>query len=388
VFLPVPTDSKGKVVTAPFHADSKYSRSPRVLSFSGGVDCGVSISSLPAVGSKSRQSVDIFEKLHSTFVTAVSSGQDGRSIVTGAADGTVRLFGISRPIEKLSSLHSFRSNSALIPNQVAQKHLLELRATFAAHSCAISCLDLCTCQNMLATGGIDGLCFTWDATNGQFLRSLSGHDGPLCSVSVNEDTGDIVTATETQLQIFSINGDLRATIKLGSIEFLRSTGGVSMAISTGGSDWSLPEGVVAVVGHISGAVSLWKLALHRTKTDDVKSCMENQNNSKKTPESDGSTMDVKGLVASEEANFLLCPRRGQINTSPESPSIPREELFLSSLLATENNHSSKITAIRISSNRQELFVGDASGVLTHWRTAKLNEMESDDAVKLLQSPPL
>jgi WD40 repeat protein len=66
--------------------------------------------------------------------------------------------------------------------------------------------------HMLITGSRDQTCIIWDINRWMFVRQLPNHISAVSCICINELTGDIATASSTYLYLWSINGDLLASI--------------------------------------------------------------------------------------------------------------------------------------------------------------------------------
>ncbi|CAN0377685.1 unnamed protein product, partial [Discosporangium mesarthrocarpum] len=84
--------------------------------------------------------------LHNTPVTAVAFTEDGLLMLTGAVDGTCRMWGVV--------------NLQRQGGQVSKT--LELAATLGWHEGAVTCMDVCMACGRAVTGGADGRVVMWD----------------------------------------------------------------------------------------------------------------------------------------------------------------------------------------------------------------------------------
>lgn len=94
----------------------------------------------------------------------------------------------------------------------------------------------------------------WDMKRKKLLRVLDNHKGKVVSVSINSISGNICTLTATELRVYSLNGEVLASSPIHSA---KGRGGVVKAPPSG--DWQ--DGIVAVTGHESGNIFLWKMVV-------------------------------------------------------------------------------------------------------------------------------
>ncbi len=65
---------------------------------------------------------------------------------------------------------------------------------------------------VLVTGSRDHTCIVWDTNRWTYVRQLGAHCGAVSSCSISDTTGDIATASSTYLYLWSINGQLLASV--------------------------------------------------------------------------------------------------------------------------------------------------------------------------------
>jgi len=203
------------------------------------------------------QLISVHDGLHRAPITVAKTSLNGRYLVTGCSDSTVRVW------------RCFGKQ-------------LQLQATLCGHERGeITCLDVSTVFGSLVTGGADGKVLVWDLRRLTFLVELPHDDAELStrlgeevrvtSVSINNKSGQILTLVGSRMRIFDINGNLIATHSNSSP--FNNHNAPTCAISTDCPGY-MEDGVVAVSGHKNGDVMLWgfnydrKLLVHRHTVPD------------------------------------------------------------------------------------------------------------------------
>jgi WD40 repeat protein len=174
--------------------------------------------------------LSVHDSLHRGPITAAKASPDGKWLVTGCVDSTVRVW-------TYDGTH------------------LSLKAHLCGHDgSAITSMDLSTECGMIVTGCCGGRVLLWDLRTLTFVRELP-HEVPaaeVLSVGINHLNGNLLTLVSDHLHLFDINGNL-----LGSVH-MKENNRPTCATVTNCPDWT-EEGVVAVTGHLSGEVRFWGL---------------------------------------------------------------------------------------------------------------------------------
>ena len=198
----------------------------------------VHVGSLSARNRDLNKMVTVHDGLHRAEVTVVRASLDGRWIVTGCIDSTVRVWKYESPT-------------------------VRLRGTLCGHAgWKITCLDISTVFGTIVTGCAQGRVLVWDIGTLTFVRRLEhkfkqerqtavGDTQATTSVSINHKNGNIVTLVGPHLNVFDINGRL-----LGTQESLGAM--PSCVVATDCPEWQ-ETGIVAVTGHVNGEVRFWSL---------------------------------------------------------------------------------------------------------------------------------
>ena len=106
---------------------------------------------------------------HAEAVTATAMTADGKTVLTGSADGAVR-----------------------IVNADDGKLVRELKATLGA----VQALTLHEASGLAVAAGADGIIQLWNSADGSDRLNLSGHQGPIHDLDVNAKGDQIVSAGE------------------------------------------------------------------------------------------------------------------------------------------------------------------------------------------------
>jgi hypothetical protein len=203
--------------------------------------------------------ISVHDGLHRAPITIAKASLNGRYLVTGCSDSTVRVW------------------------RCYGKEL-QLQATLCGHERGeITCIDVSTVFGCLVTGGADGRVLVWDLRRLTFLVELPhddaeqstrlGEEVRVTSVSINNRSGQILTLVGSRMRIFDINGNLIATHNSTSSSPFGNHNTPTCAIATDCPGY-MEDGVVAVSGHKNGDVMLWgihydrKLLVHRHTVPD------------------------------------------------------------------------------------------------------------------------
>lgn len=207
-----------------------------------------------------------------------------------------------------------------------------------------------------------------------FLRELVGHSAPVTKIAINSATGTVLTATTTDVRVWSINGDLLAaasTASYGLSAVVRRQRSVARlcpscdvvclliavlhqtaAISTRCEMWQ--DGVVAVTGHANGTIALWGLSYpsdieraRRAKADSAgaraAAVRISSDQVQREQSADCTTTDACPVVVAKV--------------------VPSCQLFIMKLLL---DHRAGVTALTLGADQRQLISGDADGNCIRW----------------------
>ena len=281
--------------------------------------------------------ISIYEQLHPRMISCISTTKDGEMLATGGVDRSVRVWRL-------------------------QKKTLEHHASFVGHSGAVISLDLCASFSLAVSGSADRTAMVWDCSSQpKLLHILDNHKGPVISVSINPICGNITTLTSFELRIYTVNGVL-----LSSVNFLDTIARQNnttpafklkgrVVLSPPSGEWQ-EDAVVAVTGHETGHVLLWKL---------VATAVEEEN-----------WMNTSSYVSRELVPHVLSQTHtASICCIRLCPSVvTKANAFVLKPFDGENNY--------------ELLVGDTEGFVSRWAPSKLDHMSPAELHEAIESGKL
>ncbi|KAI5395086.1 protein SPIRRIG [Lathyrus oleraceus] len=248
--------------------------------------------------------ISTHENLHGgNQIQCASVSHDGQILVTGADDGLVNVWRVSK----------------FGPRALRR---LKLEKPLCGHTAKITCLQVCQPYMLIVSGSDDCTVIIWDLSSMAFVRQLPEFPAPISAVFVNDLTGEIVTAAGILLSVWSINGDCLSMINTSQ---LPSDCILSVTSSTF-SDWQ--ETKWYATGHQSGSVKVWQM-VHFSD-----------------PESSLSKSGSSGFRA--------------LNLGSKEPEY---RLILRKVLKF---HKHPVTALFLSTDLKQLLSGDSEGHLLSW----------------------
>lgn len=243
------------------------------------------------------------ENLHGgSQIQCTGFSHDGQTLVTGADDGVVCVWQISK--ERVRSLRR-----------------LQLQKALCAHTAKITCLHVSQPYMLIVSGSDDCTVILWDLSGLNFVKQLPEFPAPVSAIYVNDLTGEIITAAGILLAVWSVNGDCLAVVNTSQLpsDFILSVASATY------SDWLDTNWYVT--GHQSGAVKVWQMA----------HCSEDASLRNKSP-TYGTGFKISGKV-------------------------PEYRLVLHKVL---KSHKHPVTSLYLTSNLKQLLSGDSAGHLVSW----------------------
>ncbi|KAL2663924.1 hypothetical protein AAZV13_02G129300 [Glycine max] len=244
------------------------------------------------------------ENLHGgNQIQCASVSHDGHILVTGADDGLVNVWRVSK----------------FGPRALRR---LKLEKPLCGHTAKITCLQVSQPYMLIVSGSDDCTVIIWDLSSMAFVRQLPEFPASVSAIYVNDLTGEIVTAAGILLAVWSINGDCLALIKASQ---LPSDSILSVTSSTF-SDWLDTKWYAT--GHQSGAVKVWQM-VHCSNPD--------------------SSLSKSGFGGSGGLNLD--------GIEPEYKLVLRKVLKF---------HKHPVTALHLTTDLKQLLSGDSGGHLLSW----------------------
>ncbi|XP_038716795.1 protein SPIRRIG isoform X1 [Tripterygium wilfordii] len=244
------------------------------------------------------------ENLHEgNQVQCAGVSYDGQILVTGANDGLVSVWRISKDSPRAA-------------------RRLQLEKALCAHTAKITCLNVCQPYMLIVSGSDDHTVILWDLSSLVFVRQLPEFPAPISALYVNDLTGELVTAAGILLAIWSINGDCLAVVNTSQLP----SDSILSVRSCKFSDWLDTNWYVT--GHQSGAIKVWQMV----HCSDRKSAQSRSNGS-----------GMSGLNLGDK--------------------MPEYRLVLHKVL---KSHKHPVTALHLTSDLKQLLSGDAGGHLLSW----------------------
>ena len=177
---------------------------------------------------------------HSNAIGSVAFSPDGKTIVTGSGDDTLKLW------------------------DVASGRLLRI---FTGHSKRVSSVAFSPSGKMLVSASFDKTLRLWDIVSGQVLRTCSGHSGFVTSVNFSPDGKMIVSGSKDEtVKLWDVASCRLLRVFTGHSDIIRSVAfspDGKMVVSGGDGQkplklWNVANGreLQSFAGHSSGVVTV------------------------------------------------------------------------------------------------------------------------------------
>ncbi|KDO20715.1 hypothetical protein SPRG_13926 [Saprolegnia parasitica CBS 223.65] len=264
----------------------------------------------------------VLEDVHLGAIRCAVFADDGLTLVSGGDDGVVNVI-------ECVKLHG-------------QRHFSH-KGKLAGHDAPVLSVAINKAFNLVLSGSADLTAIVWDLRSQAYLRELCGHMTPLLHVGINGANGNLMTASSTELRVWSLNGDLLACAVLPALGLHPITAAVSSRCDV----WQ--NGVVVVTGHANGTLTCWGLQFPSdVETDQL------QTSKKEEPVAPAS---------------VLSPRqRKPVAVAGEDKIVPSCRLYVMKLLL---EHRAAVTAIALTADQRQVVTGDADGVCIRWHDDSL-----------------
>lgn len=218
------------------------------------------------------------------------------------------------------------------------KHM-RLKQTLYGHTDTVTCLVASEAHSMIISGSLDQTCILWDLEDLSYITQLPEHSSAVSALAINDLTGEIVSCAGTHLYLWTMKGQLLASINT----YYEPEGNILCCCFTQKHEWD-PRNVI-ITGSADGVVRIWKTEYTRVQLPGHEECSVSQGHvlSSAPEEADsGSWRWERHLVLCRELNRNQAISRRRCKNNPA------------------------ITALGISRTHGTLLVGDAWGRVFGW----------------------
>ena len=172
---------------------------------------------------------------HTQSVNAVAFNHDGSRLASGSADSTIRVWKMNNAPSVTKYYLENNPNHKI--NQFANTSTLV--NTFIGHKKEISAITFSPDGTMLASAGNDATIYIWDASTGEVLHTLQGHDYALWTVAGVDDEGVQAPTGPTRLWDTISGNELDTLHGLDAYVFALAFSPSGNLLASGGGDRSI-----------------------------------------------------------------------------------------------------------------------------------------------------
>lgn len=137
------------------------------------------------------------------------------------------------------------------------KAVAKLRQPLYGHTAPVLCMAVSSAFNILVSGSVDQTCIIWDLSRLRYVTQLANHKAPVAAIAVNNLTGAIASCASSWLYLWSVNGELLASVDTAS------TGIGSLQINcvcmSEANEWDTDN--VIITGSSDGVTRMWSVEL-------------------------------------------------------------------------------------------------------------------------------
>ncbi|KAL7668922.1 hypothetical protein ACOME3_009604 [Neoechinorhynchus agilis] len=155
--------------------------------------------------------------------------------------------------------------------KLSSEYRFDLLAKLTGHHMVgkVTSLDVCDHHRIIVSGSSDSIAIIWDINKFSFVRQLvhsedGGQSVTLNAVRINRQTADIVSCTDYELFVWTVNGYLLAKIDIRRSDLARMFKLSNLDVTTI-YDWDSDN--VIVCGTTDGLVMLWRLKFVQAKDE-------------------------------------------------------------------------------------------------------------------------
>ena len=138
-----------------------------------------------------------------------------------------------------------------------------LKQPLNGHTAGVLCLTASSVFNILVSGSCDKTCIIWDLSKLCYRTQLAGHVAPVSAIAINDLTGVVASCAASWLYLWTINGEM-----LASVDTTSQTGHlqINCVCMTQANDWDLDN--VIMTGGSDGVVRLWSLQYVQKRSEE------------------------------------------------------------------------------------------------------------------------
>ncbi|XP_069720218.1 WD repeat- and FYVE domain-containing protein 4 isoform X2 [Phaenicophaeus curvirostris] len=210
---------------------------------------------------------------------------------------------------------------------------LNLRQALYGHTQAVTCLAASVTYSIFVSGSDDRTCIIWDLNQLTYINQLPAHRASLCSVAINNSTGDIISCAGSYLYLWTINGQLLASVNTSCSPKSRIVSCCFAEVM----DWDTRS--IIITGSTDGVVKLWKTEYANTPEQAAELRVQRD------------TVEEPGNIGNKSGKHLVLFR--ELN-----PSL--------ALTGKPSKTSPAVTALAVSRNSSKILVGDDWGRVYCW----------------------
>ena len=209
------------------------------------------------------KSICILETNNVYEVTCMGTA-DGRTVFAGLTTGSVMtwtLIGINGISSGLSP-----KSARLVPKRVLD-----------GHTDVVTALAICTTHNFIVSASRDHTAIIWHLTKLIYIRQLKDHPAAVSAVAVNDNTGDIVTSSNSCIFLWTINGNLLSVVRTTESGLFSNPSSMVLCLSFSTiNEWD--EKNVVICGTSDGLVKMYSCEFRKINSNET-----DQSNIPKSP---------------------------------------------------------------------------------------------------------
>jgi beige protein homolog 1 len=181
----------------------------------------------------SNKEVAVFESLHIGKISCAIFA-DNECLITGGEDTTVCLWNFV----------------------TGKRPSVDLEACLRGHRKQITTLATSRSYSVIISGSDDCNVIIWDLNRHQYVRCLEGHQNAIRTVSISDNTGDIVTCDGSVCMLWDINGTLLARKNIAQHNEKEDIANVCVVFE--GRPAEVFDTDLIFSGHDTGKIRIWK----------------------------------------------------------------------------------------------------------------------------------